>query len=197
MKISQGRTCTDIPMMLQNSIPAWNVPSSFCPHTFLAQTSSLLPVAPGVGQGLTSFGEVSTQNAAGLGYRLAGQSLSHAEPSWPRSQCGSTSGAHTSNLWGDMPNVSCSSLHLHQKGAEVCGWVLMEEAVGPASPPCPQHSLGQGGPLPRHSCRTDLGDLPPRCCPPSLLSVSSSPAGGCPHLLLAAARGSEGHGKSK
>lgn len=92
----------DLPMMLQNSVPAWNVPSSFGPHTFLAQTSSLLPVAPDVRQGLTSFGEVSTQIAPGLGYRLAGQGLAHAEPSWPRSRCGSTSGAHTSNLWVDL-----------------------------------------------------------------------------------------------
>lgn len=132
MKISQGRTCTDLPLptMLQNSFPAWNNPSPFVPHTFLA----LLPVAPGVGQGLTSFGEVPTQNAAGLGYRWAGQSPSLAGSNWPRSQCGSTSGVHTRNLWGHMLRVSvalCTSF----KEAELCGWVLMKEAMGPAPHP--------------------------------------------------------------
>lgn len=47
------------------------------------------------------------------------------------------------------------------KEAEVRGWELMKEAMGPVSPACPQHSLRHGGPPAGHSCSTDLGDLPP------------------------------------
>lgn len=55
--------------LLEKPVTAWTVPTSFDPHTFCAQTSSLLPVGPGAGQGPTSSGEASTQIAPGLGYR--------------------------------------------------------------------------------------------------------------------------------
>lgn len=74
---------------------------SFDSHTSCVQSSSLLPVAPGVGQGPTSSEEAPTQIAPGLGYRWAGQGLARAEASWPHSRCGSTSGVHTSNLQVD------------------------------------------------------------------------------------------------
>ena len=95
---------TDVPLLtlLEKPVTAWTAPMSFDPHSFRAQTNSLLPFAPGVGQGLTSSGEASTQIAPGLGYRWAGQGLARAEASWPHSRCGSTSGAHTSNLWVDL-----------------------------------------------------------------------------------------------